>query len=121
MLSDCEREALTRWARRATTGHALALRCRIVLAAAGALNREIARERGCNAVTVGKWRHGSPPSVSRSGGRAAVVERVIVTTLEESPPDGATQWSTRSMAAKVGLNQDRDLAGVRATWAEDRP
>jgi hypothetical protein len=34
-----------------------------------------------------------------------VVEQVIVATLAEAPPAGATQWSTWSMAAKVGLNQ----------------
>jgi len=117
VLSDDERETLQRWARRPKTGQALALRCRIVLAAAGgALNRDIAVELGCNAVTVGKWRArfaakrldglldeprpGQPRKVTDD-----IVEQVIVATLEESPPDGATQWSTRSMAAKVGLNQ----------------
>jgi transposase len=117
VLSDEEREALQRWARRPTTGQALALRCRIVLAAAGgALNRDIARDLKCNPVTVGKWRTrfaakrldglldeprpGQPRKVTDE-----IVEQVIVTTLEEAPPDGATQWSTRSMAARVGLNQ----------------
>jgi transposase len=117
VLSDAEREALVRWARRPTTGQALALRCRIVLAAAGgALNQDIARELKCNAVTVGKWRtrfaarrleglldeprSGQPRKITDE-----IVEQVIVTTLEESPPDGSTQWSTRSMAARVGLNQ----------------
>jgi transposase len=116
-LSDDERETLQRWARRPTTGQALALRCRIVLAAAdGALNRDIARELGCNAVTVGKWRSrfaqkrfdglvdeprpGQPRKITDE-----IVEQVIVATLEQAPPDEATQWSTRSMAAKVGLNQ----------------
>jgi transposase len=117
VLSDVERETLERWARRPTTGQALALRCRIVLAAAdGALNKDIARELRCNAVTVGKWRSrfaarrldglmdeprpGQPRKITDE-----VVERVIVTTLEEAPPDGSTQWSTRSMAQHVGLNQ----------------
>ena len=117
VLSDDERVTLERWARRPTTGQALALRCRIVLAAAdGELNRDIARELNCNATTVGKWRTrfaakrldglmdeprpGQPRKITDE-----IVERVIVTTLEESPPDGSTQWSTRSMAARVGLNQ----------------
>ena len=117
VLSDDEREALQRWARRPTTAQALALRCRIVLAAAdGALNQDIARELKCNAVTVGKWRTrfaakrldglldeprpGQPRKITDE-----VVEQVIVATLEEAPPDGSTQWSTRSMAARVGLNQ----------------
>ena len=33
------------------------------------------------------------------------VEEVIVKTLETAPPDGGTHWSTRQMAAAVGLNQ----------------
>jgi hypothetical protein len=55
VLSDEEREALQRWARRPTTGQALALCCWIVLPATdGALNREFEDDLGCNAVTVGK-------------------------------------------------------------------
>jgi transposase len=117
VLSDVERETLERWARRRTTQQALALRCRIVLAAAeGTTNQQIAAKLGCNQVTVGKWRNrfavkrldglldeprpGQPRKITDE-----VVEQVIVATLEESPPDGSTQWSTRSMAAKVGLNQ----------------
>ena len=33
------------------------------------------------------------------------VEDVIVKTLETTPPDGGTHWSTRKMAAATGLNQ----------------
>jgi len=116
-LSDDERETLERWARRRTTQQALALRCRIVLAAAdGTTNQEIAKRLECNPVTVGKWRTrfatkrldglldeprpGQPRKITDE-----IVERVIVTTLETTPDDGSTQWSTRSMAAKVGLNQ----------------
>ena len=44
VLSDDERETLERWARRPTSAQALALRCRIVLAAAqGTQNKAIAR------------------------------------------------------------------------------
>jgi transposase len=117
VLSDEERETLRRWARRPKSGQALALRCRIVLAAGeGRANKDIAAELGCNPVTVGKWRTrfaakrldglldeprpGQPRKITDE-----VVEAVIVATLETTPPDGSTQWSTRSMAAKVGLNQ----------------
>ncbi|WP_218130056.1 helix-turn-helix domain-containing protein, partial [Pseudonocardia oroxyli] len=56
-LSDEERETLNRWARRAKSSQALALRSRIVLAAAeGESNKAIAARLGCHAVTVGKWR-----------------------------------------------------------------
>ena len=110
VLSDDERQTLQRWARRPTTAQALALRSRIVLAAAeGALNQDIARELKCNPVTVGKWRTrfaakrldglideprpGQPRKITDD-----IVEQVIVTTLEEAPPDGATQIEFLSLA-----------------------
>jgi transposase len=116
VLSDDERETLERWARRPKSAQSLALRCRIVLgAAAGLTNQQIAAELGCNPVTVGKWRSrfarkrldglvdeprpGQPRKITD-----AHVEAVIAATLEETPVD-ATHWSTRSMAARVGLNQ----------------
>ena len=44
-LTEAERDQLTRWARRAKTGQALALRARIVLACAdGATNKQAAAE-----------------------------------------------------------------------------
>jgi transposase len=116
VLSDQEREVLERWARRPTSAQALALRCRIVLAAAdGELSKDIAARLGCNASTVGRWRgrfaergvdglHDEPrPGKPRVIGDEDV-ERVIVKTLEEQPPN-ATHWSTRSMAAATGMNQ----------------
>ena len=48
---------LERWAWRPTRAQALALRCRILLAAAeGRSSVEIAAELGCNPNTVGRWR-----------------------------------------------------------------
>src|SRR5881409_4056056 len=116
VLSDEEREVLERWARRPKSSQALALRCRIVLAAAeGRSSTEIAAELGCTGSTVGRWRGrfarrgidglhdeprpGKPRSISDDD-----VERVIVKTLEEQPAN-ATHWSTRSMAAATGMSQ----------------
>ena len=116
VLSDEEREVLERWARRPKSSQALALRCRIVLAAAeGRSSTEIAAELGCTGSTVGKWRGrfarrgfdglhdeprpGKPRSITDED-----VERVIVTTLERQPT-GATQWSTRSLASATGMSQ----------------
>ena len=82
------------------------MRCRIVLAAAsGATNQQIANQLGCNPVTVGKWRTrfaakrldglideplpGQPRKITDE-----IAERVIVATLETTPDDGSTQWST---------------------------
>jgi transposase len=115
-LSDDERETLERWARRPKSSQALALRCRIVLAAAdGEHTIDIAERLRCSTSTVSKWRgrfaerrldglHDEP----RPGKPRTVtdedVERVVVKTLEEQPAN-ATHWSTRSMAQATGMSQ----------------
>ena len=115
-LSAAERVQLESWLRRRMSAQALALRSRIVLLAAEGLNNvEIARRLGIQRNTVAKWRSrflahrldgltdeprpGQPRKISD-----AKVEEVIVKTLETTPKD-ATHWSTRSMAAEVGLSQ----------------
>jgi len=115
VLTEDERETLERWARRHKSAQALALRCRIVLAAAdGELNQDIAARLGCHPATVGKWRnrfverrldglHDEPrPGKPRTIGDDDV-ERVIVKTLETTPP-GETHWSTRGMAKAAGIS-----------------
>ena len=116
-LSDEERSVLEAWTSRRKTAQALALRARIVLAAAGQLtNREIAELEGVSARTVTKWRGrfavkrlaglldeprpGRPRTITDEQ-----VERVVITTLETKPKE-ATHWSTRSMARKVGVTPD---------------
>jgi transposase len=115
-LTDSEREQLESWSRRATTAQALALRSRIVLAAAtGSSSSQIAIDMGVSVATVRKWRNrfasdrldglldeprpGRPRTITD-----AKVDEVIVKTLESKPKD-ATHWSTRSMAREVGLTQ----------------
>ena len=115
-LSREEHETLVRWSRRHTTGQALALRCRIVLACAeGLSNTAVAGRLPVTIQTVGKWRQrfverrleglldeprpGAPRQISD-----AAVERVLTWTLEKRPHD-ATHWSTRSLAKRCGLSQ----------------
>jgi transposase len=116
MLSKEQRAALEGWVRRRNSAQALALRARIVLAcASGQSNTEVAEEMKCSRPTVGKWRarfcaqgvdgllDEPRPGAPRQIGDEQV-ERVIVKTLETTPP-GATHWSTRSMAKASGLSQ----------------
>jgi transposase len=115
-LDEAEREQLERWAGRPKSAQALALRARIVLAAAeGLKNTEVAQRLGIAHASVRKWRNrfaehgldgltdeprpGRPRTVTD-----AQVEEVIVTTLEMTPKD-ATHWSTRSLASELGLSQ----------------
>jgi transposase len=116
-LSVEEREQLESWARRRTSAQALAQRSRIVLACAeGADNQTVAARERVSGAMVGKWRarfvrdrldglvdeprSGRPRTITD-----AKVEEVIVRTLE-TEPRGATHWSTRAMAAEVGLSRE---------------
>ena len=116
-LTDGERGTLEGWARRRRSAAGLAQRSRIVLACAeGDTNTAVAAQVGVSVPTVRRWRGrfaqarldglldeprpGRPRKISDEQ-----VEQVIVKTLESAPPDGATHWSTRQMAAAVGLNQ----------------
>lgn len=118
-----ERADLERWVRRPKTAQGLAMRARIVLEASqGLSDSEVAQKLGVTRQTVHKWRHrflergceglldeprpGTPRTISDDD-----VERVIVSTLEETPRD-ATHWSTRSMAAHCGLSS----ASVSRIW-----
>src|SRR6266540_291048 len=117
ILSDVERQTLQRWARRAKTAQALALRARIVLACAqGGSSKDVAAGLGVTEATVGKWRRrfvagrlAGLDDADRSGRPRTIrdeeVERVVVDTLEATPSDGGTHWSTRLMAAHTGMTQ----------------
>jgi transposase len=115
-LTDDERSKLTAWTRRPKTAQRLALRARIVLAAAdGHTNTTIAADLRVTLPTVGKWRQrfldrrldgltdeprpGPPRTITD-----ARVEEVVTKTLE-SKPTNATHWSTRGMARHTGLSQ----------------
>jgi transposase len=116
MLDDEERQTLARWARRPSSPQSLALRSRIVLGCAeGKTNQQVAAEVGVAQATVGKWRSrfvekrlkgladeyrcGAPHTVLDEH-----VEAVIVKTLTDKPHN-ATHWSTRGLAASLGMSQ----------------
>jgi transposase len=116
-VTDEERAVLERWRRRPKTAAGLAMRARIVLAAAeGLSNLAVAERVGCHPATVTTWRARFLASglaglsdEYRSGRPRTIgddhVEAVVTKTLEELPTDGSTHWSTRSMAQASGLSQ----------------
>jgi transposase len=116
VLEDDERATLVAWSRRTKSANGLAMRARIVLAAADGLgNTAIAHELGIAVASARKWRTrfladrlegltdeprpGRPRTISDER-----VEAVITATLERTPVN-ATHWSTRSLAADLGLSQ----------------
>ncbi|WP_320068833.1 helix-turn-helix domain-containing protein [Micromonospora sp. RTGN7] len=116
-LSDAERRTLQGWSAQPGRADRRALRARIVLAsAAGLTNTDVADGLDVTSRTVGKWRarfvrhrlSGLADDPRPGAGRRitpAQIEAVLVRTSQTAPPSGADQWSTRSMADAVGLNQ----------------
>ena len=114
VLAVGEREELVRLSKRARVNRNIAFRARIVLACTEATNSAVALGLRTTNQTVGKWRKrfiakrldglydeprvGAPRTISDDE-----VEAVIVKTLE-AKPKGRTHWSTRSMAATVGMS-----------------
>ncbi|MBG0826248.1 IS630 family transposase [Planomonospora sp. ID67723] len=125
VLTELERSTLQGWVKRRTTAQGLALRARIVLACAeGGSNMAVAGRLRIHRKTVARWRsrflsarlnglHDEPrPGVPRTI-TDAQVEEVVVRTLEEVPA-GATHWSKRELARKVGISPTSVLRIWRA-------
>jgi transposase len=115
VLSETERRVLQGWANRRKTAQGLAKRARIVLECAeGQSNAAVARKLGISRTTVNRWRarflrgrldglgDEPRPGVPRTI-TDAQVEEVVVRTLEETP-EGATHWSKRELARRVGIS-----------------
>jgi transposase len=112
LLSE-ERSQLMRLARSKTVSVRLARRAQIVLSAADGLdNHTIAAQVGVGRVQVGRWRtryiEGGLAAIQQDlprGGRPVKADAAqIVRLTTQTLPPNATQWSTRSMAAQVGVS-----------------
>ena len=98
----------------------------LLLAGEGVANQEIARLSGVDSDTVRRWRarfaEQGPAGVgviAKGRGRksclpAGTVAEVVRLTMNEVPADGSTQWSTRTLAARVGIGKD----AVAQIWAD---
>ncbi len=113
MLDDAEKATLTALIRKHGAPQSLALRARIVLAAASGLtNKEIAMKLDVCAHTAGAWRNRFARNgldglydEPRPGAPRQIGDDEIAATIRktlETRPQGATHWSLRTMAKAVG-------------------
>jgi len=123
-VSGKDRVQLNQMVRNGNTPQKVALRARIVLLSADEVpTAEIMRQLGTTTPTITRWRNryetdGIPGLLkdrSRPGRKRRIdetkVREVVERTLQEKPSH-ATHWSTRSLAAVVGLSP----ASIQRIW-----
>jgi transcriptional regulator with XRE-family HTH domain len=116
-LAHAERERLEHWVAAHGTPQQVALRCRIILAAAtGRTNQEIGMALGVDVKTASLWRkrfvQAGPESlweVAPKRGRkptysSAKIKTIVQATLS-TKPKGMSQWSCRQMAHAQGVGK----------------
>jgi transposase len=119
-----QRQTLEAWAQAPNTPQGIALRAKIVLLAAdGSANIRVAKELGITRPTVILWRErfraGGVDALTKiEPGRGRLplysAERVadIVKLTTQTKPQGATHWSTRTMAKAQGVSK----ATIQRIW-----
>jgi transposase len=126
-VSEEQRVELTRMARSTVLPHRVVAQARgLLLAAGGEPNERIARACGVDSDTVRRWRTrfaeqgvAGVGKVAKGRGRkswlpAGTVAEVLRLTRQERPVDGSTHWTTRSLAARLGVGKDT----VAKIWAD---
>jgi len=127
LVSAEQRAELMAMSRSTTRPHRVVVQARGLLwAAEGVANAEIARRCEVDADAVRRWRSrfkaegtGGVGVIAKGRGRkpslpAGTIEEVLRLTHTERPSDTSTHWSTRSMAARVGVGKD----AVAKIWAD---
>jgi len=119
-----DREVLTSWVRSTSIRAGLAQRARIVLlAGGGAGTNEIVRRTGASKPTVLLWKKryaaegiGGLEDRLRPGKPRTVDDVAIVLATLEPPPErlGVTHWSSRLLAAELGISNVK----VAKVWRE---
>lgn len=127
LISPSQRTLLELWSRSRTLPQRQVLRAKIVLlAAAGVANQEIAARLDCTRSTVIKWRtrfdQAGMAGLEEAEGRGhafsydqKTIDRIVSTTLKR-PPKGMTHWSTRTLAAHLGVGRST----VQRVWRDCR-
>ena len=125
-MTAAQREVLIRIARSSTTAHREVMRAQVLLDAAdGVANAEIARRHRVSIPTVRAWRAAFTSDgltgwgiVKKGRGRKPVISEATIAEIVElttnTTPPGATHWSCRTMAKRVGVSP----ATVQRVWSE---
>lgn len=128
VLTVLEQIVLERWVREGNVPARLALRARIVLAAAaGRRNDEIAAELRTTPKTVSEWRtrfaelrldglqkNGTRRQRSPAGDEE--LERLIIEKTTQTKPRNRARWSTRTLARELRVSRSR----VHRVWRANR-
>ena len=125
LLSDDEREELTRWAQSRTLRAGDVFRARLILALASGLSYwQIEEKLNTSSPTIARWRarfdehrmeglsprhKGSRPRVATPSVQARIVRRTL-----QPPPDGSTHWSCRKLAQALSIGKST----VQRVWAQ---
>lgn len=124
-LDDEERRTLESWSDQFDRSRRRALRARIVLLAAeGETNLGIADRLGIDRRVAGRWRRrfvtGRLAGIEREAPRRGttpaqdrLTRRILETTLTVPPPSGR-YWTTRTLAAALGVSRSR----VHRVWSQ---
>jgi transposase len=118
-MTDDQRLSLERMARSTTLPHRMVVQARaLLLAADGVATNEVARRCGTTDDSVRAWRRRFAVQGVEGVGRIAAgrgrrswlpegtVAEVVRVTLEETPDDESTRWTTRSLARRFGIGKD---------------
>ncbi|MGC8724833.1 MAG: helix-turn-helix domain-containing protein [Acidobacteriota bacterium] len=125
IVTEEQRKVLRRWIGAKTSPQRLVMRSRIVLmASSGSSLSEIQREVGVSRPTVTLWKSrfqaGGPEALlhdAKGRGRKRVIPDAkvaqILTATVETQPQGATHWTTRTMAKAQGVSP----ATIQRLWS----
>jgi transposase len=118
-VSRSDRSELERMARSTSLPHRSVREAKALLwAADGVANEEIARRSDVDADTVRRWRRrydergvAGVGVIAKGRGRRSwlpegTVAEVVRLTMTTVPPDGSTQWSTRTLGEYLGVGKD---------------
>ena len=118
-VSSEQRGSLEKMARSTSLPHRGVVQAKALLwAADGVANEEIARRCGVNSDAVRRWRRrfselgvAGVGVIAKGRGRRSwlpegTVAEVVRVTLEETPDDTSTHWTTRSLAKRFGIGKD---------------